>query len=381
MKVLFISPWYPNRYDNMAGLFVRKHAEAASLYCDVNVLYVHADSEINTFEIIRNKQQNITEYFVYFPAPQKGFFQKIIKMLNYVRAYQKGFKLLFSEQGKPDVIQANVFTRTALVAYWMKIKHKIPYTVIEHWTRYFREKPFQNQIHKKLSILTAKKAGAILPVTNHLRKSMESHGMTNNNYHIINNVVDKPFFEKSEETPNDKIVFTNITCFNDDQKNLSGILNVLKRLTEVNTNFKVYLVGGGVDFELIKTKAKELGLENKYVFFTGVLTGSELVEYFKKSDFTFLFSNYENIPVVISESLVCGKPVISTDVGGINEHIDKSNGILIEKEDEDALYESIIYMMEHYQEYDSEEIKMKAEKLYSYERVGKELFNIYKSIV
>jgi glycosyltransferase involved in cell wall biosynthesis len=94
-----------------------------------------------------------------------------------------------------------------------------------------------------------------------------------------------------------------------------------------------------------------------------------------------LFSNYENIPVVISESLVCGKPVISTDVGGINEHIDKSNGILIEKEDEDALYESIIYMMEHYQEYDSEEIKMKAEKLYSYERVGKELFNIYKSIV
>jgi len=29
-KVLFLSAWYPNRYDAMAGLFVRKHAEAVS---------------------------------------------------------------------------------------------------------------------------------------------------------------------------------------------------------------------------------------------------------------------------------------------------------------------------------------------------------------
>lgn len=28
MKVLFLTAWYPHRYDAMAGLFVRKHAEA-----------------------------------------------------------------------------------------------------------------------------------------------------------------------------------------------------------------------------------------------------------------------------------------------------------------------------------------------------------------
>jgi hypothetical protein len=30
MKVLFLTPWYPHRYDAMSGLFVRKHAQAVA---------------------------------------------------------------------------------------------------------------------------------------------------------------------------------------------------------------------------------------------------------------------------------------------------------------------------------------------------------------
>ena len=44
-KVLFLSAWYPNRYDAMAGLFVRKHAEAVGQYADVCVLYLHLDDK------------------------------------------------------------------------------------------------------------------------------------------------------------------------------------------------------------------------------------------------------------------------------------------------------------------------------------------------
>jgi hypothetical protein len=51
MNVLFLSAWYPNRHDSMAGLFVQKHAEAVSMYADVKVLYVHADKDVKHFEI------------------------------------------------------------------------------------------------------------------------------------------------------------------------------------------------------------------------------------------------------------------------------------------------------------------------------------------
>jgi glycosyltransferase involved in cell wall biosynthesis len=46
--------------------------------------------------------------------------------------------------------------------------------------------------------------------------------------------------------------------------------------------------------------------------FMGEKMPTEVAEYMQQSDFFVLFSNYENSPVVISESLACGKPVISS---------------------------------------------------------------------
>ncbi len=86
-------------------------------------------------------------------------------------------------------------------------------------------------------------------------------------------------------------------------------------LYQKRQDFELVLVGDGIDFEMIKSYAHELKLEDKVVTFTGVLTGKALVEEYQKSNFSVLFSNYENIPVVISESFACGKPFVSTNVG------------------------------------------------------------------
>ena len=60
-KVLFLSAWYPNRYDAMAGLFVRKHAEAVSQYADVCVLYLHLDDKIDDFQIVEQSYNDVRE--------------------------------------------------------------------------------------------------------------------------------------------------------------------------------------------------------------------------------------------------------------------------------------------------------------------------------
>ena len=125
----------------------------------------------------------------------------------------------------------------------------------------------------------------------------------------------------------------------------------------------VEIIYDGDDFERMKMYAQELEVYPEYVKFTGLLTGFELVEQYKQCDFTLLFSNFENIPVVISESLACGKPVISTSVGGINEHINSSNGILIEAGDEKVLLNAIGYMIDNYRQYDTEAITAEASEL------------------
>ena len=37
MKVLFLAACYPNRFDAMEGLFIRKHASAVGKYTDVRM--------------------------------------------------------------------------------------------------------------------------------------------------------------------------------------------------------------------------------------------------------------------------------------------------------------------------------------------------------
>lgn len=39
LRVLFITPWYPNRQNSVQGIFVCEHAKAVQIYDDVVVLH------------------------------------------------------------------------------------------------------------------------------------------------------------------------------------------------------------------------------------------------------------------------------------------------------------------------------------------------------
>ena len=94
-----------------------------------------------------------------------------------------------------------------------------------------------------------------------------------------------------------------------------------------------------------------------------------------------MFSRYENLPVVILESYACGVPVLSTDVGGIREHMNKDLGILIESEDEESLYQSLDRLLDNYKEYDAAKIRAYAVDHFSNEVIGKQLFEVYTSVI
>lgn len=365
----------------MFGLFVRKHAEAVGLYADVASLYVVSDKNINKIELTQTMIGKRLEITVYFPALHGHKFRSIQLIIQYLLAYIEGFKALHERWGKPDLLQVSVFTRTAFIALIYKILYHKPYFVIEHWTRYSRDGVFRNWLHKLVSRLTAHYASAIMPVTYQLKKCMQDHKMYNKNYIVINNVVEDLFFKSkipNINTENRKIIL-NVTCFDDKQKNLTGLLRIIKSLKDKRDDFLFYLIGDGKDYETIKDYAKKLGLTSSELKFTGVLEGEELVDLYFKSSFSVLFSNYENIPVVISESLVCGKPFISTNVGGIGEHIDDYNGILVHPENEDEMYEAITYMLDHLNNYDQQKIAQNALHKYDYQSVGKSIIDIYDS--
>lgn len=381
IKVLFLSAWYPNRYDAMAGLFVRKHAEAVSLYCDVTVLYVHGDKNIKKTEVIHQTiNQDAREVIVYFPEKKSCVFRKLIKFINYLRANFIGYKVVKTTAGQPDIVHVNVLTRTGLLAYWLKKTKDIPYVITEHWTRYLPSRnSFKGFLRKAVSKRIVKNAVAVMPVSADLMKAMISHGLLNNNYIVINNVVDDFFFQRIENNNRDKKSILHVSCFDDNQKNISGILRVVKRLSTIRNDFTMIMVGTGIDFEDLVSYANELKIPKELIRFTGELTPEEVAKEFHQCDFFVLFSNHENSPVVISESLCCGKPVLSTDVGGISEHVNSSNGILIKAKDEESLIDKTINLLDHYFEYDNESIIAEAKTKFSYHMVGEHIYKIYQS--
>ena len=376
--IIFLARWYPHRYDPMFGLFVQRHAEAAALFNDITVIYCHAcerqqdnkttRQQAKKFEIVRTNENNVDTIRVYYKKPKN----KIQSLLRFYRANMMALKLC----KKPDLIHVHVLTRLGVIAWIQKILHKTPYIITEHWSRYLPGNDFSGFLRKTACKLVVRNARTVTTVTENLATAMKNHGLKNDNYVVLPNVVNLDMFHISEKNNNPcKII--HISCFEDKSKNISGLLESLKIIDDKGIDFQCKLIGEGMDLDLMKEKAKNLQLINK-VSFTGLLQGQALADELSSGDFLVLSSNYENMPVVILEALASGLPVVSTNVGGIKEMIDDTKGILVEPRNKEALAEAMIKMIETHKNYDANYLRNSVIEKYGYESVGMFLSRLYK---
>lgn len=144
---------------------------------------------------------------------------------------------------------------------------------------------------------------------------------------------------------------------------------------------ELYIVGGGNDEVAIKRLSNELGLTQRGVEFIGKLQGEELIQELQQADAVILNSRYENQPVVILEALSCGIPVIAPSIAGIPEVINESRGILFNREDSDALKNSMIAFHSKKAQYNKLELRAYCQNTFSYSAVASKLDNLYRKIL
>ncbi len=162
-----------------------------------------------------------------------------------------------------------------------------------------------------------------------------------------NNLINYPMIQKkAEEKISDfkkqknLITFINIGRHDEKQKKLSRIIHATQRLNEQGYYFRVVFVGEGADTPSYKEQAKNI----PNIEFLG--TKENPYPYLKESDCMILSSDFEGYPVVFIESLILGKPIITTDVSDSKKDIEGKFGIVVEKSEE-GVYQGMKQYLDH----------------------------------
>jgi len=379
LNILFLASWYPNKVFPKNGNFVQKHAQAVSQHCNVAVLHIIANTQDQKFEVETTDNNGVLEVIVYYKKIKGSSpIHKYQKLKRRHEAHVLGYHKVLNTIGKIDLTHLNVTYPAGLFALYLKQRHKIPYIITEHSTAYLPSSTHQfSKIETKWIKKIGLNASIICPVSEGLADSIEQFGV-NNTYEVVPNVVNTTIFKPTaSKQASNKIRILHISNLKDEQKNITGILNVIKKLSDLRKDFTLTILGEG-NTEHYKQKAKSLKITENVIRFESEKTTTEVAKLINSNDLFLLFSNYETFSVVIAEAWACGLPVITSKCGGLTETITKENGIQVKVGDEAELLNQLNTMLNQITTYNPEVISTQFGNKFSYETVGNTFLTIYK---
>lgn len=382
MNILFTSSWFPSKEDETLGNFVERHAIASSLYHHVYVLYVTSAVQNEDFQVDVSEKNGLKTVIVYYKKSNS----KLSAPLKFWRFY-KGMKLGLQKLEenynlkKIDVVHHNVHYEAGIIPLYLKRTRNIPYVITEHWTGYLKSNrtKYSGVFRKWLTKRIGAKCDVQLPVSEDLSKALKELNISKGKTRVISNVVEvKEFNLGVKSNINEGAKFIHVSSLDEDQKNISGLLRSFYEHLKSNPSSTLTIVGDGND-KLCKETIQNLNLSASVTLF-GRLPLQKIAKLLKEHHIFLLFSNYENLPCVIIESLASGTPVISTDVGGISEHLNSSFGQLIPAKDEMELSNQMSTMINNFDQYNPNELRSYAIKQFSNEIIGKQFSEVYQSL-
>ena len=369
-NILFLSSWYPSKVHATLGNFVQYHANAIALKHKVYVLYI-VPHEDKSFEISNELISNVDTTIVYF---NRGRF----KYFNYLIAFRKGLSILINKRKISfDVAHMSILHPACWQALYVNWKFKLPYIISENWHGLQDLSKYNIRgLRKYLIKLTIKKASFVCPVSIQLKKAIENAGFSGE-FKVIPNVVDTTIFSLSNPKDQQGFTFLHVSTLTDSIKNISGIIDSFSKLKKENV--KLRIIGDGPN-AWIQDKVDALNLSDK-VLIEGEMTYEDISKAMKEASAFVLFSNIENLPLVLIESMATGTPIITTNVGGISEIFDESKGIMIDAGNQTQLIEAMNNMIENISNYNTETIREFAVAKFSKEVIANQFDQLYEKAI
>lgn len=128
-------------------------------------------------------------------------------------------------------------------------------------------------------------------------------------------------------------------------KRLDVLVEAFDRVVKQRPDAKLYLLGEGAAEQPVRQLVESRGLSDSIIF-VGAVQQSELPDWYRAADATLLSSESEGLPNVLRESLACGTPWVSTNVGSVEEIAAVDHSIIVPIGDVAALADGALQILD-----------------------------------
>lgn len=130
-------------------------------------------------------------------------------------------------------------------------------------------------------------------------------------------------------------------------KNHIRLLNTAFRLHEEGYDFDLWVIGDGQQRKTIEAFIRDHQMD-AYISLFGFRKNP--YPFMKAADILVCSSNYEGLSTFVTEGLILGKPILTTDCSGMHELLDHYNVGFITKNDDESFYQGVRNMLDDFPE-------------------------------
>ena len=349
MRILMLSWEYPPRvvggisrvvHDLSHKLIEDGHDITVVTYRDGNTPYYEDDGGVKVYRV--------DNYMI----STNNFIDWILQLnFNMVARASE----LINEQGKFDVIHAHDWL-VASAAKTLKNSFNIPLVSTIHATEAGRNSGIRTEEQRYINdtewLLTYESSEVIVN-SNYMKCELQRlFGLPYDKINVIPNGVNLNLYDNVERDydfrrrfamDNEKIIlFMGRLVY---EKGIQTLIAAMPKVLSHYNDAKLIIAGKGGMINELRNQVNYLGLGNK-VYFTGYLGSKDVAKMYKCADVAVFPSTYEPFGIVALEGMLSGAPVVTSDIGGLNEIVDHGvNGMKSYAGNANSLADSILALL------------------------------------
>lgn len=361
-KVLHITNWYPNKWDNLNAIFIQEQFKVFSDITDSHLINVQ----------VRNSNKIMKYEYIKYSSNEEGYYLftkiKSNKVIELLTTFLLLWVLFKSNYKKYNLLHFHI-AYPLLIHYflWKKII-KIPLIISEHWSAYHFNfyMPWET---KKLDVIKRifKHNITLITVSKALLEDIQKFSNSYNFKHIvIPNVIKQNIFYYHHIQKRGVPTFFIVNGWS----KIKNPFPMLEAFSKLETPFILKIGGYGDFYQEIKNFIKLKKMEEKTIIFEK-MTSEEIAEELNNSDAYLFSSTYETFSIICAEALSCGCPIIGPPIPAILEYTDKNNSLLIPNNDVISWIKGLEMFIKNQHKFNRLAIANKAKKYFSDKTIKK----------